>query len=142
MTKTTKIALSVVVILALAAGIYFSTTDSDDTVYDHPPMNVVEATTTKVSTPVPAQTPTTPAPTKTTYTLAEVSAHSTAGDCWMAIDGKVINPTAFIAKGLHPNDQILNGCGKDATAMFNEVSKHDGGKAQAALKKYQIGTLQ
>jgi cytochrome b involved in lipid metabolism len=75
------------------------------------------------------------------YSLSDVSLHNKATDCWMAIDGKVIDPTAFIAAGLHPNDKIVDGCGKDATAMFTQVDKHDGGKARAALKQYEIGVL-
>ena len=75
------------------------------------------------------------------YSLSEVALHNKASDCWMAIDGKVINPTAFIAAGLHPNDNILSGCGLDASSMFAQVRKHDGGRAQAALKQYEIGVL-
>lgn len=75
------------------------------------------------------------------YSLAEVALHDKKSDCWLAIDGKVIDATQFIAEGKHPNDKIINGCGKDATAMFQSVGKHDGGKAQAALKQYEIGVL-
>ncbi len=75
------------------------------------------------------------------YSLAEVALHDKKEDCWIAIEGKVINPTQFIAEGKHPNDFILKGCGKDATSMFQGVGKHDGGKAQAALKQYEIGML-
>jgi cytochrome b involved in lipid metabolism len=75
------------------------------------------------------------------YSLSDISLHNKSTDCWMAIDGKVIDPTAFIAAGLHPNDKIVDGCGKDATAMFTQVDKHDGGKAKVALKQYEIGVL-
>jgi cytochrome b involved in lipid metabolism len=75
------------------------------------------------------------------YSLAEVALHDKDSDCWLVIDGKVIDPTDFIAKGLHPNDKILNGCGKDATSMFKSVDEHDGGKAKMALKQYEIGVL-
>jgi cytochrome b involved in lipid metabolism len=122
MNKTTKIALSAVVILAIAAGIYFSTKKDSSIQYDIPSGNMAQAT--------------------TTYTLADVAAHSTPTDCWIAVNGNVLNVTEFIAQGLHPNDKIKNGCGKDATAMFEAVKKHDGGKAQAALQQYQIGILQ
>jgi cytochrome b involved in lipid metabolism len=75
------------------------------------------------------------------YSISDIALHDKATDCWMAIDGKVIDPTVFIAAGLHPNDNIVDGCGKDATAMFTQVDKHDGGKAKTALKQYEIGVL-
>ena len=78
----------------------------------------------------------------TVYSIAEVNMHDKPTDCWLVIGDKVINPTDFIAKELHPNDKIVDGCGKDATEMFASVNKHDGGKAQAALKQYQIGVLE
>ena len=76
-----------------------------------------------------------------TYTLAEVNLHDKATDCWMTINGKVVDVTSFIASGQHPNDKIMNGCGKDATEMFTSVRKHNGGRAQAILLKSQIGIL-
>ena len=75
------------------------------------------------------------------YSLAEVALHDKADDCWLVIEGKVINPTQFIAEGKHPNDFILQGCGKDATSMFKNIPKHQGPSPQEALKQYQIGVL-
>jgi cytochrome b involved in lipid metabolism len=75
------------------------------------------------------------------YSLAEVALHDKADDCWLVIEGKVINPTQFIAEGKHPNDFILKGCGKDATSMFKNIPKHEGPTPQEALKQYQIGVL-
>lgn len=75
------------------------------------------------------------------YSLAEVALHDKPTDCWLVIEGKVINPTDFIAKGLHPNDKILNGCGKDATSIFKNIPKHSGPTPQEALKEYEIGVL-
>lgn len=75
------------------------------------------------------------------YSLSDIAIHNKATDCWMVINGKVIDTTVFIAAGLHPNDNILQGCGLDATSLFTQVDKHDGGKAKAALKQYEIGVL-
>ena len=74
------------------------------------------------------------------YTLSEISTHSDANDCFMAINGKVYDVTDYIASGQH-NPQILKGCGQDATEMFNQERKHQGGKAQDLLSKYVIGVL-
>jgi len=79
-----------------------------------------------------------------TYTLAEVGAHGTEQDCWMAIEGKVYNVTKFIPS--HPGGKaILNGCGKDATVLFNERPTNDRGphpaQARSLLQNYEIGIL-
>ena len=78
------------------------------------------------------------------YTLADVSQHSQAEDCWMAIEGKVYDVTNFVSK--HPGGKaILNGCGKDATIFFNERPTNDRGphpdSAKAQLPQYYIGDL-
>jgi cytochrome b involved in lipid metabolism len=77
------------------------------------------------------------------YTMAEVAPHSSATDCWMVISGKVYNVTDEVTK--HPGGSaMLQGCGKDATSMFD--SKPGSGKphssnAQAQLQNYYIGDL-
>lgn len=78
----------------------------------------------------------------TVYSIAEVNLHNKATDCWLVIGDKVIDATAFIASGEHPNDKILNGCGKDATEMFKNVEKHSGPKPQDVMMKSQIGVLE
>jgi len=77
----------------------------------------------------------------TSYGIVELSVHSDANDCWLAIDGKVYDVTDYIASGRH-NPQILKGCGQDATDMFNQERKHSGKEAQSLLSKYIIGVLQ
>lgn len=104
------------------------------------------------TTPVPMESPTT-APestdsattgTTTSYTLAEVAEHATPEDCWLVINREVYDVTSFIAAGKHPGgDEILKGCGKDATVMFSST---DGGKghpagARAFAGQFKIGLL-
>lgn len=77
------------------------------------------------------------------YSLAEVAKHATATDCWMAIEGNVYDVTTFIPT--HPGGQaILQGCGKDATQLFNnrpgEGDSHSP-RARTLMKDYLIGTL-
>jgi cytochrome b involved in lipid metabolism len=77
------------------------------------------------------------------YTLTEVSQHSTKEDCWMVIEGVVYDVTKFIPdhKG---GDQILMGCGKDATDIFNLSPDGSGPhpqRASAVLPRYQVGVL-
>jgi cytochrome b involved in lipid metabolism len=71
------------------------------------------------------------------YNLAEIAKHNTAKDCWMAIDGKVYDLTEYIALGTH-KPIIVQGCGIDATQMFNE--KHDA-ETKKLLENYYLGEL-
>lgn len=83
---------------------------------------------------------------ESSFTLTEVAAHNRATDCWLAIDGKVYDVTAFIASGNHGGkDAILEGCGKDATTLFNtrpmgSKTPHSD-KARSFLPGFEIGTL-
>lgn len=75
-----------------------------------------------------------------TYTLAEVAQHNSASDCWLVIDNGVYDVTSFVSD--HPGgDEILNGCGKDATQIFKSQAKHSGPEAQEILPSLKIGDL-
>jgi cytochrome b involved in lipid metabolism len=89
------------------------------------------------------QASTTSSVTKANLTLVEIAKHSSATDCWMAIDGQVYDLSQYIKDGLHPGgDKILNGCGKDASDMFHQIPKHNNGRATATLPTYLLGALQ
>lgn len=101
----------------------------------------VDANTTKeapIATPETTTTPT-PEPTKPTtksYTAADVATHNSASSCWLILDAKVYDVTKFIPSHPGGND-ILKGCGKDATKMF---SKHPE-SAKAMKEQFYIGDL-
>lgn len=131
MNKKTIITIIVLIAIAAVASLFSNKTPEVVVpVEETSPRNdtVSEATTTETAT-------------VKIYSLAEVALHDKPTDCWLAVEGKVINATQFIAEGKHPNDKILNGCGKDATAMFKSIPKHSGPSAQDALKEYEIGEL-
>jgi len=80
------------------------------------------------------------------FTIEQVSQHKGKDSCWMAIEGNVYDLTPFVQSGLHPGrDAILEGCGIDATELFN--SRPTGSKtphstsARKMMAKYLIGTL-
>jgi cytochrome b involved in lipid metabolism len=80
------------------------------------------------------------------YTLSEIAEHKDKTSCWLAIDGKVYDVTSFVASGFHPGkDAILQGCGKDATELFNTRPTGSGTshseRARKMLPKYLIGDL-
>ena len=110
-----------------------------------------ETPSTPEPTTIPVNTSTEPTPIDETvkekaYTLEEISKHENAIDCWFAIEGKVYDVTEFIASGNHPGkDAILQGCGKDATELFNTRPMGSGtphsDKARAMLKNFEIGAV-
>lgn len=78
--------------------------------------------------------------------MDELSSHSTREDCWLSIEGKVYDVTKFIP--MHPGrDNILKGCGKDATELFATHGK-EGGKPHSQrardllMKMVQVGVLE
>ena len=78
------------------------------------------------------------------YTLADVSMHSTADDCWLVIHGKVYDVTTWIPQ--HPGgNAILEGCGKDATDLFETRPMGSGTphseRARDLLQNYFIADL-
>lgn len=80
------------------------------------------------------------------FTMNEVAVHNTAGDCWLAISGSVYDVTQFIADGKHGGgDAIIEGCGNDATELFNTRPMGSGtphsDKARGFLPNFQIGVL-
>jgi cytochrome b involved in lipid metabolism len=83
---------------------------------------------------------TTPKPAEIMYTLADVSKHSTAADCWSAVNKGVYNLTVWIPK--HPGGKsvIVAMCGKDGSSSFNGMHGHSE-SANAALVAYRIGSL-
>jgi len=75
-----------------------------------------------------------------TYTMSDVAVHNRKEDCWLVINGAVLDVTGFIS--MHPGgDKILKGCGVDATGYFNKVSGHMKGVAQSLLNKLKIGEI-
>ena len=51
--------------------------------------------------------------------LADVAKHNTKADCWVVVDGQVLDVTSFLSE--HPGGElaILTFAGKDATEEFN-----------------------
>lgn len=74
----------------------------------------------------------------TTYTMSQVASHNSESSCWMVINGNVYDVTSYIPE--HPTITITDGCGIDATSMYEEIAKHQG-RANSTLADYLIGTL-
>merc|ERR1719440_1457869 len=65
------------------------------------------------------------APAGSGITLADVAKHNTKTDCWVVVDGQVLNVTSFLKD--HPGGElaILTFAGKDATEEFNMIHPPD-----------------
>jgi len=65
-----------------------------------------------------------------TYTLADVAKHIKESDCWVVVNGEVLNVTSFLND--HPGGKkaIMLYAGKDASEEFNMLHKPD------VVKKY------
>merc|ERR1719210_62567 len=59
------------------------------------------------------------------YTKEEVAKHASKADCWVILDGKVLDVTSFLSQ--HPGGElaILTFAGKDATEEFNMIHPPD-----------------
>merc|ERR1719446_1577045 len=59
------------------------------------------------------------------YSLTDVAAHNTKTDCWVVVNGQVLDVTKFLAD--HPGGElaILTFAGKDATEEFNMIHPPD-----------------
>merc|ERR1719295_13270 len=59
------------------------------------------------------------------YTMDEVAKHTSKSDCWVVVDGQVLDVTKFL--GEHPGGElaILTFAGKDATEEFNMIHPPD-----------------
>ncbi|KAK4055383.1 Osmotic growth protein [Microbotryomycetes sp. JL221] len=76
---------------------------------------------------------------KKEYTLDDVAKHNTKEDCWVAVNGEVLDVTNFLAD--HPGGAkaILLYAGKDATEEFNMM--HEKSVVAKYANDTRIGTL-
>jgi len=75
------------------------------------------------------------------YTLADVAKHTTKEDCWVVLNGQVLDVTSFL--GSHPGGElaILTFAGKDASEEFNMIHPPDViGKYAAECVKGPLGS--
>ncbi len=63
-------------------------------------------------------TSTTTAAASTTIAVADLAAHSTQADCWVAVDGNVYDLTAFVDQHPGGSEKIIELCGTDGSSAF------------------------
>lgn len=80
----------------------------------------------------------------TTYTLEQVAAHATQDDCWMAIEGKVYDFTAYLNRHPAGPGTMVSWCGREATEGMRTKgygSDHSD-FAWQQMAEYLIGNLE
>jgi cytochrome b involved in lipid metabolism len=83
-------------------------------------------------------------PNNQTYSLEEVSKHKDEENCWLILENKVYDVTEFASS--HPGGKaILEGCGQDATELFETRPMGSGTphsqRARNLSDQYFIGNL-
>lgn len=73
------------------------------------------------------------------YTLDDVAKHNKENDCWVVVNGQVLDVTGFMAR--HPGGKkaILLFAGKDATEEFNML--HDANVIEKYAPETIVGNL-
>lgn len=95
--------------------------------------------------PATSTAPAASSSTTKTFSVSEVSAHSTTTDCWLIINNNVYDVSKFLAE--HPGGAatIIPYCGKEATKAFDTQDRGSSGahssNASSMLADYQIGIL-
>ncbi|KAK4270237.1 hypothetical protein QN277_023298 [Acacia crassicarpa] len=73
------------------------------------------------------------------FTLAEVSRHNDAKDCWLVINGKVYNVTKFLEEHPGGDDALISATGKDATDDFEDVGHST--SAVSMMEEFYVGDI-
>lgn len=85
-----------------------------------------------------------PAPSASVYSLEDIAAHNSQADCWVAIEGKVYDISAYIPNHPAPPTVLVPWCGKVATEGMRTkgYGRDHSPAAWGMLDSYQIGTFQ
>jgi cytochrome b involved in lipid metabolism len=75
--------------------------------------------------------------------LDELAAHATLEDCWMAIEGKVYDFSAYVPTHPAPPVVLTPWCGKEATEGMRTkgYGRDHSPAAWAMMEEYLVGTL-
>lgn len=82
-------------------------------------------------------------PSPTGYTLAEVARHGDGQDCWMIIDARVYDLSAYVPDHPARTGLIEAWCGREASEAYHtkQRGRPHTPQADALLNEYRIGTV-
>ena len=96
-----------------------------------------------ISEPTPGPTSKSAQKAEKQIAMAELAAHASALNCWMAIEGVAYDFTAYLPK--HPSDPkvFLKYCGRDGTVGFRtkDAGRPHSPYARGLLNEYKVGAL-
>ncbi|CAK8568351.1 unnamed protein product [Lathyrus sativus] len=74
------------------------------------------------------------------FTLSQISQHKSSKNCWLVINGRVLDVTKFLEEHPGGEEVILEVAGKDATKEFDAIGHSKA--AQSLVMKYQVGVVE
>lgn len=82
-------------------------------------------------------------PNKPLITYEELAKHTSRSDCWLAIRGRVIDATPYLAEHPGSEDILIANAGTDATEEFNRKGEGEGHTdyAFSLTEKFWVGNL-
>ncbi|XP_058786153.1 cytochrome b5-like [Vicia villosa] len=81
-----------------------------------------------------------PSPEIRIFTLSQISQHKSNKNCWLVINGRVLDVTKFLEEHPGGEEVILEVAGKDATKEFDAIGHSKA--AQKLVLKHQVGVLE
>ncbi|KMZ75304.1 Cytochrome b5 [Zostera marina] len=73
------------------------------------------------------------------YSFDEVAQHNLPKDCWLIMNGKVYDVTAFMDDHPGGDEVLLAATGKDATSDFDDIGHSN--SAKEMVDKYYLGEI-
>lgn len=142
-----RLLIAILLIAVLAGGVFLVLPQEKESTFTIPNTNEDSNVTSPETEDSSQDTSILPDESSTTaefYTLFDVGQHNSKEDCWLVIHGGVYDVTSYIKR--HPGgNAILEGCGKDATSLFETRPSGSGTphsqRARNTLEEYYIGEL-
>eukprot|EP00012_Vannella_robusta_P009856 CAMPEP_0206193846 /NCGR_PEP_ID=MMETSP0166-20121206/6825_1 /ASSEMBLY_ACC=CAM_ASM_000260 /TAXON_ID=95228 /ORGANISM="Vannella robusta, Strain DIVA3 518/3/11/1/6" /LENGTH=416 /DNA_ID=CAMNT_0053610667 /DNA_START=828 /DNA_END=2078 /DNA_ORIENTATION=- len=76
----------------------------------------------------------------TVYSMEEVAKHTSVDDCWLVINGKVVDVTSYLDSHPGGDDVLLEAAGTDATEEFEDIGHTDDAIEQ--MEEFVIGVVE
>mmetsp|Transcript_117274 Transcript_117274/g.175120 ORF Transcript_117274/g.175120 Transcript_117274/m.175120 type:complete len:433 (+) Transcript_117274:3-1301(+) len=75
----------------------------------------------------------------TVYSMEELAKHDSVDDCWIAVNGKVVDVTAYLNEHPGGDSVLLDAAGTDASEQFEDVGHSE--DAIESMEDFVVGVL-